>query len=360
MENFFNSHIHIFKECDVPRRFLPLQLVRVLATKPGFFVISKLLNNLNPFSDKDVLDRYIKFASTGRMDSQEKIFLQCKKYYPKETSFAVLPMDMAFMGAGKVPREYTDQLDELAALKKKYPQLIPFVHIDPRRHGFFRLLKHYVEQHGFGGVKIYPSLGYFPYDERLMPLYEYCEANGLPVTSHCSPYNPVHFKGKKSELVQLLKESASPINIKGMSRKDMCALFTYPGNWKLVLERFPKLKLYLAHFGSAYYWEKFLTEPDNEHNWFSIIKSMMKTYDNLYSDVSFTLHDKRFFPLLKVLMSNEKLQKQILFGSDYYMVQTESNERRFSLELRAYLGEDHFKRIAVENPKAFFFPKKTQ
>ncbi|MGM0613064.1 MAG: hypothetical protein ACQESM_06120, partial [Bacteroidota bacterium] len=61
---FYNVHIHTFKDEDVPRRFLPLGLVRILATKPGFRIVSKILNNLNPFSDKDTFDRYVKFVKT--------------------------------------------------------------------------------------------------------------------------------------------------------------------------------------------------------------------------------------------------------------------------------------------------------
>ncbi len=58
-------------------------------------------------------------------------------------------MDMAYMGASKVPRPYDEQLSKLAELKKVYSQLVPFIHIDPRREGVMELLKKCAEEWGF-------------------------------------------------------------------------------------------------------------------------------------------------------------------------------------------------------------------
>ncbi|MFK5855036.1 MAG: amidohydrolase family protein [Bacteroidota bacterium] len=350
---FINTHIHIFKDIDIPRRFLPLGLVRILASKPGYFLTAKLLNNINPFSDEDLFNRYIKFVRIGRMGSQQLIFENCSRFYPIDTKFVILPMDMAFMGAGKVPRAYADQLAELGELKKTYPQILPFIHVDPRRKGIFDLLKKSVEEWGFKGVKLYPPLGYFPYDERLYPIYDYCQKNNLSVISHCSPYNPVHFKGSKKELYELLSKSDKPIEIKGKSKKQLCSNFSHPHNYEQVLTDFPDLNICLAHFGSEYFWEKYLENPEIEGNWFVLIKDMILNFDNLYSDISFTLNNENFFPLLKILLGNEKLRRRVLFGSDYYMVETKTTELKFSIDLRAYLGEYYFTAIAINNPQRF-------
>jgi len=350
----YNCHIHTFKDSDIPRRFLPLGLVRILASKTGFKVVSRGLNNLNPFSDNDTFDRYAKFVEIGKLGSQRRIFEECKRFYPDDTQFAILPMDMAFMGAGRVPREYEEQIKELAELKIIYPQIIPFIHIDPRRDGFFDLLKKSVEMWGFKGVKIYPPLGYFPYDESLYPVYEYCVNQNLPVISHCSPYNPVHFKGSDQELHSLLSKSKNPIVFTGKNRKELCSNFTNPKNWEYVLNDFKNLRVCLAHFGSAYYWKEYLDNPGNEENWFVLIKDMIPKYEHLYTDISFTLNEQEYFPLLKVLLSDKTLRDKILFGSDYYMVETEATERRFALDLRAFIGESNFESIAVNNPKIFF------
>jgi len=350
---FYNTHIHTFREDDVPRKFLPLGLVRILASRPGYFVTAKLLNNFNPFSDNDMLDRYVKFVNIGKLGSQQKIFEECLRFYPDDTQFFILAMDMAHMEAGKVPRDYKDQLKELGELKVTYPQVHPFMHVDPRHEGHLDLLKQCIEEWDFTGVKLYPPLGYFPFDPRMYPVYEYCQANNLPIVAHCSPYNPVHNKGSKRKIKKLLEISERPIKTRGKSKKELCSNFTNPLNYKKVLTDFPNLKICLAHFGSTHYWEEYLSNPGREGNWFEIIKDMIEEYPSLYSDISFTLNRKEFFPVLKVLLTDDKLNKQILFGSDYYMVETKSDERRFGIDLRAAIGESDFKQIAVTNPKEF-------
>jgi len=300
-----------------------------------------------------MFDRYVKFITTGKLGSQQKIFEKCRDFYPDDTKFIVLPMDMVYMRAGKVPRPYKEQLEELYNLSQTYLQVIPFVHIDPRREGVLDLLKECVEDWNFKGVKLYPPLGYFPYDPDLDPIYEYCQEKNLPLLTHCSPYNPVHFKGRKRDLKKLLEKSIDPIETKRKSRKELCSRFTYPGNFKHVVKKFPKLRICFGHFGSQYYWDKFIHHPGEKDNWMRVIRDMCIKYDNFYTDISFTMADMKYFSLLKVLLADQKLRKKILFGSDYYMVEVGSNERRFGLDLRAYLGEDYFNSIAIENPKAF-------
>lgn len=350
---FYNCHTHIFKDEDVPRKFLPLGLVRALSTKAGSRAISKVLNNINPFSDNDAFDRYVKFIEIGKLGSQQKIFEECKRFYPKDTKFIVLSMDMAYMGAGKVPRSFEEQLKKLAEVKKKYPQVIPFIHVDPRRPNVYDLFRKSVEEWGFMGVKLYPPLGYFPYDKGLYPVYEYCTQHNLPVLAHCSPFNPVHFKGKKKELLRLLSESIDPIGTENKSRKELCSAFTNPLNYKHVIKDFPKLRVCFGHFGSGYYWKQYVDDPGDDSNWFVIIRKMIQEYDNFYTDVSFTLNDEVYFSLLKIILYDEKIRTKVLFGSDYYMVETEASERRFGLDLRAYLGEELFTAIAVTNPERF-------
>lgn len=351
---FYNSHIHTFTDKDIPDRFLPLGLVKILRTKLGAKIVGGLLKNILPFTDEDMFDRYVRFVEIGRLGSQKNIFNTCKSFYPSDTQFVVLPMDMAFMGAGKVPRKYDDQIKELAQIAKEVaPQVIPFIHVDPRRDNILQLLHQSVEEWGFKGVKLYPPLGYFPYDERLYPVYEYCQQKNLPIIAHCSPYNPVRFKGSDAELKKLLSVSKVPIDTKGKKRKELCSYFTNPLNYKYVVKDFPNLKICLAHFGSAYFWDKYIHEPELKDNWFVYIKELIETTDNFYTDISFTLNNQQFFPLLKILLEDEKIRRKVLFGSDYYMVETEADERRFGLDLRAYIGEQYFKAIAIDNVQTF-------
>ena len=349
---YFNCHIHTFLHEDVPQKFLPVGLVRLLATKWGAKAMARSLNNINPFSDNDLLDRYVNFFQTSKLGSQKAILEKLMPYYPEGTRFIILAMDMKYMKAGKVPRAYEEQLIELTKLAGENQAAIPFMHIDPRRPGILELFKKYLDK-GIRGVKLYPPLGYFPYDEKLYPIYELCEKHNLPVMSHCSPYSPVHFRGPRKEIEQLLSKSIEPIDTSGLKDKELFLFFTHPKNYVKVMKDFSKLRICAAHFGSGYYWDKFLHDPAASDNWFRIIRDMLKEHDNFYSDISFTLNNQEYFPLLKVLMFDEKIQKKILFGSDYYMVETHTNDRRFGIDLRGYLGNEYFKMVSEGNPKKY-------
>ncbi len=351
---YYNCHIHTFLNVDVPDKFLPLSLVRFLASNKWGRFLARILHHINPFTDNDLFDRYARFLTTGGLDSQRSVLAKCAAYYPDGTKFVILPMDMAYMKAGKVPRPYDVQIAELADLASENPAVIPFFHVDPRRPGVFDMFKEAVEKDGFRGLKIYPPLGYFPYDERLYPIYDYCQTNQIPVMSHCSPYNAVHYRGCKLELLKMLLKSKNCLpDLKGKSKKELYSHFSDPRNWSFVLEDFPKLKVCIAHFGSNYYLDKYLDDPGQDDNWFVIIKKMLNDYPNLYTDTSYTLNDPDYFSVLKILLTDKDLNNKILFGSDYYMVQTETQERRFSMDLRAFLGEANFNLIATENPKVF-------
>jgi predicted TIM-barrel fold metal-dependent hydrolase len=288
------------------------------------------------------------------MGSQKKVFEKCLESYPKDTKFIVLPMDMAYMEAGRVRRAYKTQIQELADLKEAYPDnIIPFFHVDPRRKGVVEMLKNAVENQGFMGVKLYPPLGYFPYDKRLDPIYEYCQQKNIPVITHCSPSGAVHYKGNKATLEKMITDVHPKINIKGKSVKELCSMFTHPVNYKTVMKKFPDLRICLAHFGSDKHWERYLQKGEEKTNWFVIIKDMLIHYPNLYTDISFTLNQRKFFPLLKEMLCLTNVYHKILFASDYYMVEMEADEKRFGKELRAFLGEPYFNTIAVDNPKKF-------
>ena len=352
---YYNCHIHLFTDRDVPNGFLPFGLVPIMRSTAGYKVISKILKNLIFWTDNDILDRYNKFVTTGRLGSQQKILEKCLPFYPEGTRFIILPMDMAFMGAGKVPRPYPDQLAELFQVSLIYPQIIPFVHVDPRRKNILELVKKCVEQWNYKGIKLYPPLGTFPYDEGFWPIYEYAQSMNLPVLTHCSPYNPVHFKGSRKELLQLLGKAKQPIDTQGKKIKELCANFTHPMNFVEVIKQFPSLRICFGHFGSQYFWDQFIHHPSNPDNWLRIIRDLCIQYPNFYTDISFTMSETKYFSLLKVLLTDDKLSKKILFGSDFYMVEVESDERRFGIDLRAFIGEANFDMIAVKNPHHFLF-----
>lgn len=349
-----NCHSHIFRLVDVPKKFLPFGLVRMARSRVGSKILSGFLRYLNPFRKNDALDRLAKFMATGNMKSQREILDSMRQHYPKGSRFVVLTMDMNYMGAGKTKRPYSEQIGELSGIKATLKDtVIPFIHIDPRREGYYDVFRAAVDELGFEGVKIYPPLGYYPYDTNLQKVYSYCEKKGIPILTHCSSSGPVYYKGRKKKLRELLKRSIHiKPRLKG-SKKELCSQFTDPRNWEPVLKAYPKLKVCLAHFGGDGEWEEHFKWPKKEDNWYRMIRNLIAKYPSLYTDVSFVMFNKKFWPILKVILEDKRFDRKVLFGSDYYMVQTETREKQFSMELRAYLGEDLYKRIAEINPKSY-------
>lgn len=349
----YNVHIHTFKEEDVPRNFLPLGLVRVMSTTTGFKTVSRILNFLNPFSTDDQFKKYLKFAETGKLNSQEEIFKQCAIQYPEKTKFIVHAIDMSEMNAGRVPRKYQDQLSELLQLSKKYPDIvIPFVHIEPNNPEYLSIFSRAMSN-GFKGVKLYPPASCFlPTDKRLDPIYRYCNENKIPILVHCGPQSPTHYHDSIKNLRKKL-DAAGLKWTKDMDKVELCGQFTHPKNYVKILEKYPNINLCFGHWGSEISWKKYIENPADTDNWFYVIKDMLIKYPNLYTDISFTLNDQEYFSVLKVFLQNEKIRPKVLFGSDYYMVETKTNEKKFGFDLRAYLGEDLFKTIAYTNPKKY-------
>jgi len=364
-----NCHTHTFLYKDVPSKFLPLGLVRFIAKRS--VRIARFLNNITPGTDDDVYDRYANFLRLMKCPTQEKSFQYLTRFYPSNAKFVILSMDMNYMCAGDVPRHFEKQLDELVALKQKYPtKVFPFIGIDPRRKNIEDLVERYIGNQGFCGLKLYPPLGYFPYDDRLMSIYKYAESHGIPIIAHSSKSGPIYSRQKKKELIKTIKEGLDPEtgilpSFKYKNEKELCNYFTHPLNYKILFNKFPKLKICLAHFGGQSQWTKFLNpstigicEKNNKQEkedecWFDIIYDMMKVEKTLYTDISFTLENRDFFSCLYVILTNPLVQEQILFGTDFYVVEAEKSERSFGIDLHGYLGTEVFRLISETNPKKF-------
>ncbi len=353
----YNCHIHIFTIDHVPENFLPFKIPLLMKVKFLRGLVTKILRNILPLTDRDLLDRYANFIDISYEQSQETVFNKIHGYYPKDTKFIVLPMDMEFMSAGKVKISLEQQHADLATLRKKYSEnIVPFVAVDPRRENILPMVKKLVEEENFKGIKIYPPLGYYPTDERLYPVYEYAEKNKLPIMSHCSR-GGVWDKRKITDV--MLTHPISRAKLEKKKPKEFTDYYTDPDNYVEVMNKFPELKICLAHLGGSEEWESYLNDPwqhnlkNQKKSWLSKITDMIKSekYPNLYTDISYSILEKtEHFALVKVLLQDKNLREKILFGSDFYMVESEKiRERKISMLLRAYLGDNLFFQIAENN-----------
>jgi len=404
----------------------------------------------------ELLNRYLYIARFSSYKTETRVFGKLRDQYPSGTAFIVLPMDMEFMGAGKVKCQYLRQMVELAKIKRDHPQIFyPFVFVDPRRVAkenkaskeskrprldkpFFDydldkngkqvlkdcFVKKFIERRKFSGFKIYPALGYYPFDEQLLPVWKYAADNQLPITSHCIR-GTIFYRGRKqkawnqhSVFEQTFEGAVEPLALPQLENEKFQLNFTHPLNYLCLLkeellrrvvakassetrqlfgytdEKTPlkhdlaKLKLCLAHFGGDDQWKLFLErDRDNfssellEHpdrgieffvnrktnqpipgkieqvwkfaDWYSIICSLMLQYDNVYSDISYIVHNNDIQPLLKDTLRNKKLSERVLFGTDFYVVRNHKSERNMLVDCLAGLSDQEIDLIARKNPRTF-------
>lgn len=335
-----NCHTHIFTHAHVPDKyFYGIPLVRWLRFSPLQKGLEKILKYAWPLSGHDRLNRLSAFVHAAFLESQAASFKKLAENYPEDTRFIVLPMDMAFMGAGTMPVDIDAQHATLAELATESGErMIPFAHIDPRRKGALKRLRDLIENKKFKGVKIYPALGYDPdHDLLVNEVYPYLQEKNLPVTAHCSP-----------GIVYNRHEGRDTANAHG-----------HPNKYRKIIADFPRLRICLAHFGGISEWKRHIYQPATKKTtWLSVIIEMMREnrgQNNLYADISYTVFNfQSHVPLLKVLLQDSILVRKILFGSDYYMAYNERySEKRLSIDLRAALGEKAFWQIANENPMTF-------
>ena len=187
--------------------------------------------------------RYVQIGLFSKYKTQKGIYDKLKKQYPPDTHFIGLPMDMGAMDAGHIKKVYDaeskcfvdvpkmkgkntpdafhtikHQMEGILAIKQRKQDkdtFHPFVFADPRRMQDKRyfdytvdhstgqvalvkgcLMQVYLEDHQFSGIKMYPALGYYPFEEQLLPLYKYCVQNNLPIMTHCIK-GTIFYRGKK-------------------------------------------------------------------------------------------------------------------------------------------------------------------
>jgi hypothetical protein len=247
------------------------------------------------------------------------IYYKLRSQYAPSTGFVILPMDMEFMDAGKLKPEgdLAAQMSNLYDIKTKHPEAFPFIAVDPRRESaggkpFLHwksegnkviledcFIREYLEEKEFSGIKIYPALGYYPFDEKLLPLWKYAADNGIPIMTHCIA-GTIYYRGKKEKEWNahpiFETEPEKPLELSEINNIDFSLNFTHPLNYLCLLEErllrrvvasagdrvkvlfgytnpetplrrdLSELKICMAHYGGDDQWQKFL---DRDRDQFS-------------------------------------------------------------------------------------------
>lgn len=294
--------------------------------------------------------------------------------------------------------------DTIASVKNNPWSLIPMFHYDPRRwcnlidgemdddnwtHGPWNKPFEFVatqQRTGiFIGFKMYPPLGYKPLDPRLPNLEEFyskCEAEGIPILSHCSPGGMTTHEAKfyhKFDKADLKKQPERIVSCTYDPCTPMGYFFdnyVHPRNWRPVLMKYPKLKLCLAHFGGGEWddiglasdWVEEITnlcDPDIVQGRDS--KGQEIRFENVYTDMScYNLKDssvkKNVCELFREMRYNSQyrhLQDKVIFGVDWYLsIVTKAPEYKEYVEsffdTMGEIDQWQWYRSALVNPAVFY------
>ena len=79
----------------------------------------------------------------------------------------------------------------------------------------------------------------------------------------------------------------------------------------------------------------------------------MEDDENVYTDISYTLSDKKVFNTLKEDINNDALKNKILFGTDYFMTIRKKSERSLVTDFKPIISPENFKLISQHNPIKF-------
>ena len=176
-------------------------------------------------------------------------------------------------------KNYTIRNEQIASIaSKSHDRLIPFAGVDPNAPAEgVKELKRAANRLGVKGLKIHSSANsVYPNDPKKMyPLYEVCEEKGLPILFHT-----------------------------GTTGLGDCEIkYSKPEYLDEVCERFPDLKVVMAHFG----WP-----------WSDVAVALALRHPNVYLDVSGWR--PRYLPQNVLSYLNGPLQDRFLFGTDYPMM----------------------------------------
>ncbi len=278
-------------------------------------VADRLLSEIDP--EDAAVALIIDVASEGETDDQRRQDLELYKKLRDDTVSAVL----------------------------RYPgRLFPFIGVDPQRvgsatdpalPGFVELTEEALDRWGFVGVKLYPAVGYSPADAALDPVYKYCQEHSVPVMTHASG--------------------------SGFFRSETTRKFSNPSFFGPVLEKFPELKVCLAHLGGSGGVASTHLDPASRTDSFQdTILTLMDKHENVYTDISFNAEpfkggeaEAAYFDVIHELLEHPVYRARVLFGTDFWLVRMKATETEYWRFFEDSLTQAEFTRIAETNPRRY-------
>jgi len=180
----------------------------------------------------------------------------------------------------------------------------------------------------FFGIKVYPPLGFDSVLNSSKTLFIKCLEHKLPVITHCSDGGFV-----------------TDGNAEDLTNPD--------SHWKKALAQpgLDKLKLDYAHLG---------IQHGKLIDWTQCIFNQMKTYPNIYADISSIAHEVDFYDKLTGLIqkdtSHELITDRVLFGTDFLINLTSiESYNHYLANIQHCKDADLLNKMCTENPEKFLF-----
>jgi uncharacterized protein len=204
-------------------------------------------------------------------------------------------------------RNYTISNDEMARIaSRSKDRLIPFAGVDPNAGAdAVKELKRAARRLGVRGLKVHSSANsVYLNDSRMFPIYDFCQERGLPILFHTGTtgLGDCEIKYSKPELMD-----------------EVC-------------QRFPDLRVVMAHFG----WP-----------WTDVAIAIALRNPNVFVDVSGWR--PKYIPQNLLPYLNGILKDRFLFGTDYPMLRQKEWMDDFDTNLRPKLKQDVVEKLLHRN-----------
>lgn len=304
-------------------------------------ILSKVGSALRQADEEDArradFGDLLAFLAMGIKPSIEAIAGKLLEYSGPDTAVVALMMDIT-EGGDADDALFRQQIEDTARSVLAFPgRILPFVAVNPRRSLHYERMTHALEERGFLGVKLYPSLGYPVDSPALRRVYAYCEQHETPVLLHC--------------------------NAHGFFRDQASIKYCDPDAWSPVFRDFPQLRVCFGHFGG----DEHLVKPKiDQDSWTGRILRLMGEHpQRVFADISYHddpmdggEHEENYFGHLSRLLDDPVRKTQILFGSDFHLVRQRLRDDNLWRFFESRFSREHFRQITEINPVQFLgFPR---
>jgi predicted TIM-barrel fold metal-dependent hydrolase len=384
MSKFINVHTHIFSANHVPeyvigqnRWLIPISVRTLQKLGSEVSWLSRILNQI-PLRSLNGAKRILEFGKHGLATSQKDQFESLCEIYDSlglDFRFVILPMDMINTGSGKVKTGLESQLHDIIMLRqneKAANRLLPFVPVNPLnpRHrdgtAVLKFVRKYIEEEGFIGIKLYPALGYFPFDDKLLEMYAWASENEVPIMVHMIA-GSIYWQGSIENYQEILNKPGDGFEPdseweelsekqKLKNRKTFQNNFTQPRNYEVLIKKLENLKIEKAHRLKICFGHFGMERPD----WHESVIHLIGKYQNFYADFSYVLADNDLQESMQKVCKPDFIHRhKVLFGTDFFVVSKEKTEAEIMEQyLTSGYGLEPFSTKNAENylKSNFFVP----